>query len=118
MEWEFSTPTKQVDKVGNVVQINGGVKAKACQKCKKKFDYKVTNVEKKQEVPIYSCEECDFKNASGDSAFEHKITSDHKIKREKIERVVGIERKILGEIAHITRLKEDVIITCGKCNGK
>lgn len=118
MKWKFvdSNHTKQIDSVGNIVQIYGGVIPKACQKCKISFNYSVTQVKKIQSVPIYKCIKCSFENASGDAAFDHKIISDHKITKTSKDRVVGVDNKILGSIANITKTEDDVIILCDDCN--
>lgn len=125
MNWQFvdsygnisKEPTKfQIDSVGNIIQLSGAVKAIACQDCKKKFDYTQIKKEKIQKVPIYECENCDFKNASGDAAFDHKITSDHKIKKTFADRIVGFVNKIKGPIAIINKTDNDVNILCDKCD--
>lgn len=117
MRWKRISPNRQIDEVGNIVQIHGAVQPKACQKCEKKFDEKPTVVDKKQYVPIYKCTECKFYNAGGDAAFDHKITSDHKITKTVKEMVVGKDKKILGSVARIIKTKNDVIILCGGCFG-
>jgi len=108
---------QQIDEVGNIYQKSGAVIAKACQKCGKEFDYTPTMVERKAPVPIYKCTACSFTNGSGDAAFDHKLTTDHKVVKTTVERVVAIEKKLLGSLAHITKTEDDVIILCGECNG-
>lgn len=107
----------QKDEVGNLVQQSGAVKSKACQICKTEFDYKPTKKEKIQDVPIYKCEKCDFKNASGDFALEHKITSNHNIKKIKEKRLVGYDIIIEGKTAEIIKTEYDVKILCSDCFG-
>jgi protein-arginine kinase activator protein McsA len=106
----------QEDEVGNIFQYHGGVKPKACQNCKDPFESKLELVEKKGTVPMYVCKNCDFKNASGDAALDHKITTDHNILKKTSERVIAIEKKIIGSVAHITQEDNDVIILCSECN--
>lgn len=124
MNWKYvtikgidsNTPTDfQMDTVGNIVQAEGGVKAVACQKCEKKFDYKAESKERIQHVPIFTCSDCNFNNASGDMAFEHKITTDHNITKTTKPRIVAIDRKLTGSIAHIEKTNDDTIIICGDC---
>lgn len=131
MKWDFVTnnkekvgkdekgnliiTNKQMDKVGNILQQSGAVQPFACQKCKVKFESKVEEKPLEQQVPIYDCQECKFESGSGDEAFDHKLENDHKIKKVSKKRIIGYEKKILGEISHITRIKDDVFILCSKC---
>lgn len=119
MKWKFieGEPNLQIDTVGNIIQMSGGVIPKACQKCKTKFNYTVTKVPRTQQVPIYACLDCSFKNSGGSAAFDHKIETDHKIKKISKSRVVSVDKKILGSTAHITKTKNDIKILCGKCHG-
>ena len=119
MKWEFveNKPNLQIDTVGNIVQVSGGVKTKACQKCKTLFDCKPSNVPKTQQVPSYICEQCNFKNNGAPAALDHKIETDHTIKKIMKERIVSYDKKIVGNVAYITKVKNDVIIICGECNG-
>lgn len=118
MEWSFieDKPHLQIDEVGNIVQINGGVQPKACQKCKNEFKSKIKENPKKQIVPFYKCEDCDFENGGAPAVMDHKFETDHKIKKISKDRIVSIERTIEGSVAHISKTKDDVIILCDKCN--
>ena len=106
---------RQVDSVGNVFQLHGGVEPKACQQCKKKFVYAVEVKPIEQSVGFYKCEDCDFKNASGDSALDHKIITDHKIKKTTEDRFVTTKKIIIGNKANIKNTKNDIIILCDSC---
>lgn len=131
MEWEIITKEikgddgqiltietpEQIDKVGNIYQKNGGVIPKACQKCKKKFTGKFKTFPVTEAVPYYKCKDCNFENAGGDSALEHKLEKiDHSIKKITKDRIVTVEKKIVGSIARITKLEDDVIILCDVCS--
>jgi len=110
---------RQVDSVGNVFQLHGGVEPKACQQCKKKFVYAVEVKPVQQPVGVYKCEQCDFENGSGDKAFAHTVDNpDHKLKRDKKERVIGSERTMVGDVPQITKTEDDCIILCQSCASK
>ena len=70
-----------------------------------------------QQVPFYKCNECKFESPSGDQALEHLLLQEHKLRKIKKDRVVSIKKKIIGEVAHITKLDNDIHILCSKCNG-
>ncbi len=131
MKWEFvekeikvgkrktikvKDPNKQIDTVGNIVQKQGAIQPKACQKCKKEFTSKIESKPITQSVPFYKCENCEFENAGGDAALDHKITTDHKIKKITKDRLAKVDKIITGRIAHIKKTKTDVKILCGDCN--
>jgi len=133
MEWEIITKEikdtkgqivvvetpEQIDEVGNIYQKQGGVIPKACQKCKKEFKSEVKEFPIKQKVPYYKCKDCDFENAGGDVALDHKIQNiDHNIKKITKDRIVGVDRKIIGIVSYVTKTKDDVLILCGDCNGE
>ena len=88
MKWKFLEKekdvfdyTRQVDTVGNIVQEKGAIEPKACQKCKVKFETHLEYREIKKDVPIYLCD-CEWKNASGDAAFDHMLTTkEHTLKK-------------------------------------
>lgn len=106
----------QEDEVGNIVQPSGAVQPKACQKCKRLFKSEIKGFDIEQDVPLYTCKDCDFENAAGDATLMHKLDKpSHTLKIIKRKRVIGIEKKIIGLIAKITKTKNDVIILCDNC---
>jgi len=113
---------KQIDEVGNVLQKNGGIEPKACQKCKKKFVQKITSVEKKSKIPTYKCTECNFIKPSPDQALDHMIITKHTLKKSTIDVITGIDRIIKGKlIPHIKFIKKgskiiEVLILCRGCS--
>lgn len=115
-DWKFDGPLKQVDPDGNIVQIRGAVQPKACQNCHKSFDSPIESVAKYQDVPFYKCELCDFKNAGGTEAFDHKLETEHNIIKTTEKRLIGYENKIVGIKANITHGDGDVKILCDECN--
>jgi len=120
MKWKnkfaYNGVEYQQDTVGNIYQQHGGVIPKACQKCKKKFKSKVLQVPITQKVPFYKCQDCKFENPGGDATLEHKIEHiDHNIKKITKDRIVGYNETITGEVSHITKTKDDVIILCAVC---
>ena len=108
----------QVDEVGNIYQLGGGIIEKACQKCETPFSYKEVTRELKQQIPIYKCKECKFESSSGDDAFMHNQDKNHKIERKTEEKIVGYEKILEGVISRITKTEDDVIILCDECNGQ
>jgi len=127
LNWKFVTlkgieskdPTSfQMDEVGNILQHSGGINPKACQLCKVKFKAKIVKSIKQQKVPSYNCEDCEFEHGNPINALDHKIETDHKVKKEIKERSVGSDNELAGILSYITKTKDDVIILCGKCNGK
>lgn len=109
---------QQVDEVGNILQKGGGVKPKACQNCKVEFNSKVELFKKTTKVPFYKCDECDMEFGSSEGALDHKIQTNHKLKKELKEKVVGLEKKVTGKIAKIQKTDDDCLILCGDCFGK
>jgi hypothetical protein len=105
-----------IDSVGNEIQDGGAVIPKACQKCKKEFKSEIKSTPIKQDIPFYKCKDCKFENASGDATLEHKLTTDHKLDKIIKSRLIGHERKILGNIAHIIKTDNNIIILCGDCD--
>lgn len=110
----IETP-EQMDTVGNIYQKSGGVIPKACQKCKKEFNAVIKEEPIIQQVPIYKCKECDFENDSGDATLDHKILTDHKIKKISKSRLVSYKRTLEGLKANIRPTKNDCIILCDEC---
>lgn len=107
---------EQVDEVGNIYQKQGGVIPKACQKCKKEFKSSIEDFPITQKVPFYSCSECKFENASGDAALDHKLENvKHNIKKITKNRVISIEKRIVGIISYITQTDNNCIILCQRC---
>jgi len=119
-DWKLMTKMdQQIDKVGNIYQKSGGVKPKACQKCKKEFNAKVKSTPITQSVPYYKCD-CDFKTSDPTEAFDHKLTTDHTISRTAKSRIVNYINTLEGLKANITKTYTkdevtDVIILCDKC---
>jgi len=130
MEWEIITKEirndkglivvvetdEQIDEVGNIYQRSGGVIPKACQKCKTEFKSTIKIVPQTQKVPIYFCEECDFSNAGTSIALDHKIDTNHKLKKSFKDRIVSYSNIIEGSFPKITQLKDDCLILCQKCD--
>jgi len=121
MEWEIleknGRPTdEQVDTVGNIYQKTGGVIPKACQKCKTEFHSEVKEIPLTQPVPGYKCESCTFESSAGDAALDHKLEHiDHNIKKIRKERIVSIERHLVGTLSYIEKTQSDILILCAKC---
>jgi len=124
MEWEIiqrhGRPTdEQVDTSGNIYQKGGGVIPKACQDCKTEFKSTIENKPITQEVPMYKCKDCDFENPSGDAAFLHsKAHEKHEVEKEKAERIIEIQHTLVGRMAYIKILDDDVSILCELCIAK
>ena len=125
MEWKFvtlkgedskSNNAFKMDIVGNIFQKNGGVKPIACQKCKIKFKSKIREIPIKQKIPSYKCKNCDFENSEADAALDHKITTDHKIKKITKDRIVGVKKQLIDNIASINPINNDVEIICKDCS--
>ena len=127
MKWKYcdiagkiskSFTSFQIDSVGNIFQQAGGVKPKACQKCKKEFKSRLKSFPIIESVPFYKCENCKFENAGGNATLNHKIeNTEHKIIIINKDRIVKIEKKIIGIVCKITKTKNDIVILCGKCDG-
>jgi len=113
-DWKTINAHEQIDGVGNIYQYHGGVKPVACQKCKKTFETKIKTDPLIEEVPIYECENCNFKNPGGDATLQHKIETDHKIKRELKDRQVSVKRQLI-DAPNIIHKENDVIILCNRC---
>ncbi len=114
--WKTINAHQQLDEVGNIFQYHGGVKPKACQECKTEFKIEIKEEPLTQKVPVYECEDCKFKNAGGDAALQHKIETDHTIKRELTERIVSMQKQLIGT-PYIKITDDDVIILCNSCSG-
>jgi len=112
--WKTINAHEQIDEVGNIYQYHGGIKPKACQKCKREFKTQIKIDPVIQKVPIYECEECSFKNSGGDSALDHKIQSSHKIKKIQKEKVVSTKRQLI-DTPNIIKTKDDVLVLCSEC---
>lgn len=107
---------EQIDEVGNIYQKSGAVIPKACQNCKEDFKSEIKDFPITQDVPIYTCNDCDFEGVSGDSALSHIIEyPDHKLNKSIKERVIGIDKKAIGSVARIKKTEDDIIILCDKC---
>jgi len=105
----------QIDEVGNIYQISGGVIPKACQRCKQLFNAPTKETPVIQKVGIYKCEDCEFENAGADITLDHKIQTNHKIRKIQQDKFVGTERKIIGLKAQVTVTKDNCIILCDDC---
>ncbi len=108
----------QEDEVGNILQRAGGVQPKACQKCKKKFESKITKQEIKQNVSYYACKECNFTSGNSDGGLDHMIETSHKLTKKRKNKIVGYDNIVSGVISYITKTEDDVLILCGDCNGQ
>jgi len=124
MEWKFidkygknsTIPTsRQIDTVGNVMQINGAVQPYACQKCNKVFSGKVEAEPIEQNMPLYKCNDCDFESNTGDKAFDHMLESEHKLNKTTTKRIVGVNITLKGDLSHIIKENDDVLILCEDC---
>jgi NAD-dependent SIR2 family protein deacetylase len=105
-----------MDLVGNILQISGALKTKACQKCKKPFEPKTKSVQVKQDAKIYKCTDCEFESNMADDALTHSIEKkDHNLKIKKKSRVVGYKTLLIGS-AIIEKTKNDIKIRCKKCH--
>jgi len=109
--------SQQIDEVGNIYQIHGGIIPKACQKCKEPFDSEVKAFPLTQKIPYYKCEDCEFENTGGEATLDHKIETSHNIKKSTKDRIVSLENKIVGNKANIEHTEDDIIIICDRCNG-
>jgi len=106
----------QIDEIGNIYQRQGGIIPKACQKCKKEFISEIREFPVTQKIPFYKCEDCDFENPSGDATLGHKIENmDHDIKKTVKDRIVTIEKRLVGNKANVKKTENDVIILCDNC---
>jgi len=112
--WKTINAHEQLDEVGNIYQYHGGVKSKACQKCKREFKTQIKLDPTIQKIPMYECEECDFKNAGGDAALDHKIQSSHKLKKTQKDKIVDMKRQLI-DTPNIIKTEDDVIILCSEC---
>ena len=119
MNWVFDkiNPNKQIDEVGNVVQLRGGVNPVACQKCKTKFTSDIVKVPIEQNVKSYKCTECTFISNGFFDAEEHTSETGHKTKSNIRKRIVGYNTTLVGVLPKITKTQDDVIIECGGCFG-
>lgn len=105
----------QLDTVGNIYQKTGAVKAVACQKCKIKFSSEKKVVPITHARSLYSCVSCKFKNTSAEAALDHKLETDHKIKKDSKQVVTNVENQIVGIRPNIIKTKTDVKILCNDC---
>jgi NAD-dependent SIR2 family protein deacetylase len=106
----------QMDLVGNILQISGALKTKACQKCKTGFKPTTKIEDVKQDVKIYKCSDCEFESNMADDALTHSIQEKkHTLKIKKKSRVVGVKRLLIGS-AIVERTKNDIKIRCKKCH--
>ena len=124
MKWEWidsnnkisNVPTnKQIDTLGNILQINGAVQPVACQKCTNKFDSIYEKIPIIEKIFFYKCKDCDFSNSSGDKTLEHKIEQEHIIEKISSDRIIGYEKKLKGIKSNIQFIDDDVVILCNNC---
>ena len=107
--------TIKIDNVGNILQYSGGINPIACQQCKKKFTHKIIETNITESVPVYKCIDCNFKNASGEATYDHKIETNHNIKKTTDSRIVAIKKQLSGDIANIIKNDNDIRIICDWC---
>lgn len=127
-EIEFKTPagkmekTKvskgyQMDDKGNILQQGGAIIPKACQNCGKEFTSQIQEDEMKQELNVYKCKNCEFRDARPDQGMLHITQNpEHKIFVELEQRIVGYKHTLVGTISIITKTTDDVIILCRDCH--
>jgi len=119
MKWKkeisYNGAEYQIDTVGNIYQLHGGVKPKACQKCKKEFKSERKEIPIKQKIRHYNCTKCKFNTSSYFLAEDHTIETKHKIKEKIKERISGYNIILEGRIPNIIKTKNDVLILCGDC---
>ncbi len=122
MNWTTKENTLKVeyqeDEVGNILQRAGGVRPKACQKCKKQFKSEYSKKEINQKIGYYVCTECNFSNSDSTSGLDHMIGTSHKLIKKSKDKIMGYETILTGSKAHITKTDDDVLILCGDCNAK
>jgi len=115
-QWKTISAYEQEDEVGNIYQIHGAVKTKACQNCKKKFENEQKKYPLIQKIPLYKCADCSFEAPSAQGALDHKLDNDdHKLEKVKKERIVAYNVKLVGNFANIIKTENDVIILCDAC---
>lgn len=109
----------QMDEVGNVLQIGGAVKPKACQKCKKKFNAKTKDIPQTAKVPWFKCSQEDFEAPTMESVYFHiqDNGNTHEIVKTHKEKIVGVESQSVGRLAIITQFDTECIILCSDCDG-
>ncbi len=120
-EWNLMEHEQQEDEVGNIYQKSGGVRPKACQKCKKEFDAKVIKKPIEQKVPFYKCKDCEYETGDPTDAFDHKVDLEHKISRESKDRIVKWLNILDGQKANIKEIFDDsklidIEILCDRCH--
>jgi predicted RNA-binding Zn-ribbon protein involved in translation (DUF1610 family) len=107
----------QKDTKGNRLQQGGGIIPKACQNCGDEFNAVIQQDELKQEINMYACENCEFKDARPDQGVLHSTQNPtHKLKVVVEERVVGYKNTLQGSLAVITKTEDDMIILCRNCH--
>lgn len=107
----------QEDEVGNQFQKQGGVKPKACQKCKKEFKSEIVDSPVIQKVNHFECMNCDYRSSTGEGMLFHlKDFPKHEYNKVSKDRVIKIEKTLSGVLPYITKTEDDVIILCGVCN--
>ena len=110
-----------VDIAGNQLQDDGGVVPKACVYCGKDFTSTVKQIEVTQAVSIYKCNDCDFENASGDYAWDHRVANPtHTVQKIVDQRVVGTNTIVEGDLPQVVTVNNQVIVchtSCGTTNG-
>ncbi len=106
----------QIDEVGNILQSTGALKTKACQNCQQEFLIKTVRDEIRQDIDNFKCKKCEFESATPQGGLKHILDkTTHKLEIEPKSRVVGY-RNTLEDNPIITKLKDDYIILCKKCN--
>jgi len=118
--WKLIDSSQQEDELGNIYQIQGGVIPKACQNCKKPFNAEVHEEPITQNIPFYECIDCIYKTGDPTEAFDHKLETEHDIKRVPRSRVVTVIKTLVGTKANIRKVYiddevTDVEILCDKC---
>ena len=118
MEWKLINKRTQQDKVGNLLQFDGGVVPKKCQSCKSDLESKITLKQMKQTIPYFKCNDCKFETADGGQALWHEHEeSAHTIEFTTGEKVLEIN-KVIENPPKIIKEADDVIILCSECYDK
>lgn len=107
----------QKDEKGNILQAGGGIIPKACQNCGNEFIENQQQDELRQEINLFVCDTCKFETLVSEEALKHTIKEiDHKLKIKEDTRIVGYKTTLTGNIAIVTKTKNDVIILCRDCH--
>ena len=82
---------------------------------KTQFITEIKNTPLEQDVPIYECEDCDFKDILPSIAIEHKFITEHNLKKSITKRIVAVKREKIGDKTNIIKIEDDILILCDDC---